>query len=122
MRISDWSSDVCSSDLVDTSCPSSSNSLRRIASVIRSLARSQPACHADRSGYATSHRFPSDEGKAFRECRRSEEHTSELQSLMRISYAVFCLKKKKITKKDKLESNTIHNKTPIDSSTTHNTH
>src|SRR3546814_9396578 len=28
------------------------------------------------------------------ECRRSEEHTSELQSLMRISYAVFCLKKK----------------------------
>src|SRR3546814_6300507 len=29
--------------------------------------------------------------------RRSEEHTSELQSLMRISYAVFCLKKKKIT-------------------------
>src|SRR3546814_6713907 len=31
--------------------------------------------------------------------RRSEEHTSELQSLMRISYAVFCLKKKKHTKK-----------------------
>src|SRR3546814_3730247 len=31
-------------------------------------------------------------------CRRSEEHTSELQSLMRISYAVFCLKKKKNTK------------------------
>src|SRR3546814_3611603 len=29
---------------------------------------------------------------------RSEEHTSELQSLMRISYAVFCLKKKKLTK------------------------
>src|SRR3546814_9774007 len=31
--------------------------------------------------------------------RRSEEHTSELQSLMRISYAVFCLKKKTITRK-----------------------
>src|SRR3546814_1069823 len=31
------------------------------------------------------------------EAHRSEEHTSELQSLMRISYAVFCLKKKKIT-------------------------
>src|SRR3546814_19087880 len=31
----------------------------------------------------------------YRGCRRSEEHTSELQSLMRISYAVFCLKKKK---------------------------
>src|SRR3546814_7316422 len=36
---------------------------------------------------------------------RSEEHTSELQSLMRISYAVFCLKKKKIiTKKEKQET------------------
>src|SRR3546814_4229149 len=34
---------------------------------------------------------------------RSEEHTSELQSLMRISYAVFCLKKKKITKEDRQE-------------------
>src|SRR3546814_6593447 len=32
--------------------------------------------------------------------RRSEEHASELQSLMRISYAVFCLKKKKTTKQD----------------------
>src|SRR3546814_2811442 len=32
-----------------------------------------------------------------RNCWRSEEHTSELQSLMRISYAVFCLKKKKTT-------------------------
>src|SRR3546814_5454062 len=36
---------------------------------------------------------------AIRARRRSEEHTSELQSLMRISYAVFCLKKKKITTK-----------------------
>src|SRR3546814_5000377 len=36
-----------------------------------------------------------------RSSRRSEEHTSELQSLMRISYAVFCLKKKKETKKNK---------------------
>src|SRR3546814_8740856 len=34
-------------------------------------------------------------GFAMRRCKRSEEHTSELQSLMRISYAVFCLKKKK---------------------------
>src|SRR3546814_9246474 len=35
-------------------------------------------------------------GRASHEAPRSEEHTSELQSLMRISYAVFCLKKKKI--------------------------
>src|SRR3546814_10846081 len=38
--------------------------------------------------------------------RRSEEHTSELQSLMRISYAVFCLKKKnKKSKKEYIDSN-----------------
>src|SRR3546814_9622607 len=45
-------------------------------------------------------------GRIFAEqgTRRSEEHTSELQSLMRISYAVFCLKKKK---------NTTHNKTRL---------
>src|SRR3546814_9439840 len=47
--------------------------------------------------------------------RRSEEHTSELQSLMRISYAVFCLKKKKPKlKKQKLTKNQkqkINNKT-----------
>src|SRR3546814_6861815 len=43
---------------------------------------------------------------------RSEEHTSELQSLMRISYAVFCLKKKN-------KKRTIHNKTTI-TKDTHN--
>src|SRR3546814_3713234 len=36
-------------------------------------------------------------GKTTADALRSEEHTSELQSLMRISYAVFCLKKKKTT-------------------------
>src|SRR3546814_10254170 len=53
----------------------------------RDLGHSNP-CRA-RSGPA--HRAPGAAG-------RSEEHTSELQSLMRISYAVFCLKKKKQTK------------------------
>src|SRR3546814_9221296 len=38
---------------------------------------------------------------------RSEEHTSELQSLMRISYAVFCLKKKKINNKHHCQSSSI---------------
>src|SRR3546814_10519599 len=43
--------------------------------------------------------------------RRSEEHTSELQSLMRISYAVFCLKKKKnITQKEHKDNKTILSK------------
>src|SRR3546814_1931856 len=39
---------------------------------------------------------------------RSEEHTSELQSLMRISYAVFCLKKKKTKKTTTIKSNHLH--------------
>src|SRR3546814_4797347 len=42
------------------------------------------------------------------DARRSEEHTSELQSLMRISYAVFCLKKKNQPLKEKIISNHIH--------------
>src|SRR3546814_2974470 len=40
---------------------------------------------------------------------RSEEHTSELQSLMRISYAVFCLKKKKLSNNSTLQHNTVTN-------------
>src|SRR3546814_9303440 len=43
-----------------------------------------------------------------RDEERSEEHTSELQSLMRISYAVFCLKKKKKITQDKRTRNTSH--------------
>src|SRR3546814_5925432 len=42
---------------------------------------------------------------------RSEEHTSELQSLMRISYAVLCLKKKKLTNKKYTNNNDTNNKT-----------
>src|SRR3546814_9020881 len=44
---------------------------------------------------ASSTRWSTANGSAAASSRRSEEHTSELQSLMRISYAVFCLKKKK---------------------------
>src|SRR3546814_3222488 len=43
--------------------------------------------------------------------QRSEEHTSELQSLMRISYAVFCLKKKKQLTTKKNNASTTKNKT-----------
>src|SRR3546814_9015628 len=48
---------------------------------------------------------------------RSEEHTSELQSLMRISYAVFCLKKKKITPKITTTNSTPINNTLINHTT-----
>src|SRR3546814_4639716 len=48
-----------------------------------------------------------------RECDRSEEHTSELQSLMRISYAVFCLKKKQLNISNVYTTNMsmLHHKT-----------
>src|SRR3546814_4152692 len=46
-----------------------------------------------------------------RSASRSEEHTSELQSLMRISYAVFCLKKTKEAYEDKIETRQRHNNT-----------
>src|SRR3546814_9744631 len=65
--------------------------------------RARPAaCHSPRDrGPGGDH--------ARRPRRRSEEHTSELQSLMRISYAVFCLKKKKNTKTEKTHTNTKKN-------------
>src|SRR3546814_7194613 len=47
--------------------------------------------------------------------RRSEEHTSELQSLMRNSYAVFCLKKKKTTEKTKQQQQKVKKQKFIDS-------
>src|SRR3546814_4149530 len=50
-------------------------------------------------GLMVNYRYVVDEIETNHEAYRSEEHTSELQSLMRISYAVFCLKKKKNTNK-----------------------
>src|SRR3546814_8671533 len=50
------------------------------------------ACRTGAGRTGTAHRGP---GRGPGHAGRSEEHTSELQSLMRISYAVFCLKKKK---------------------------
>src|SRR3546814_8812373 len=50
---------------------------------------------------------PEDGADAEHRQHKSEEHTSELQSLMRISYAVFCLKKKKKTKNTKQSTNTL---------------
>src|SRR3546814_2157360 len=64
---------------------------------ICSPARSKASATSRQSISATSC------ARSVRPCRRSEEHTSELQSLMRISYAVFCLKKKK--RKNKKNNN-----------------
>src|SRR3546814_1914974 len=103
MRISDWSSDVCSSDLgYAMSC---SATLRRAAERFQHSARlisDSAAVEFDREG--ADGRLSVDLNTGGRQpiyqtidtmLARSEEHTSELQSLMRISYAVFCLKKKK---------------------------
>src|SRR3546814_4781864 len=55
--------------------------------------------------------FPAHQGSLY-SCGRSEEHTSELQSLMRISYAVFCLKKKKKKKHTQtIKNEKLYNKT-----------
>src|SRR3546814_8166349 len=54
-----------------------------------------------RSTYSTPAARPALAITTFETIARSEEHTSELQSLMRISYAVFCLKKKKNTKQQR---------------------
>src|SRR3546814_1533186 len=58
----------------------------------------------------------------FRARNRSEEHTSELQSLMRISYAVFCLKKKKTNKNTQDDTSVLGLKTNTDHDIGHYTH
>src|SRR3546814_2978307 len=121
IRISDWSSDVCSSDLLRGLCPLVGLGLlsgRQLGDTRCSfgLFAHKTCCLAlgkngfvyRRLGPQLIQRFlPGMFGKryaflkagVFVRCHiqrnRSEEHTSELQSLMRISYAVFCLKKKK---------------------------
>src|SRR3546814_5915710 len=122
MRISDWSSDVCSSDLpwrlaridIPGAKPHPDNLVESLAmaSVLPPIPQYRPLFQKRASeslsdaqleaiiyaGDAFSRNLPS---------RRSEEHTSELQSLMRISYDVFCLKK------------TIQDLTPIDHAALH---
>src|SRR3546814_3042116 len=97
MRISDWSSDVCSSDLSGRRCPAA-GAAHSFAPPIRWERRASGQVRGVWS--SNSYSMQSDSAPK-RDIRiipdRSEEHTSELQSLMRISYAVFCLKKKKHT-------------------------
>src|SRR3546814_1885567 len=106
MRISDWSSDVCSSDLcrIDYSITSGNLEVKtRKARFNESPPQSDPVKFATRGDMEmpTRHyaaRFSLSDLRSIPPvlCRpesRSEEHTSELQSLMRLSYAVFCLQK-----------------------------
>src|SRR3546814_10755050 len=106
MRISDWSSDVCSSDLDEE---------QQVLPQRQAADRDHPEQHqrhargmqrpggrvagvaAQQAGDLALVEQPEAARRAEQEApgQRSAEHTSELQSLMRISYAVFCLKKKK---------------------------
>src|SRR3546814_2959313 len=122
MRSSDWSSDVCSSDFtrqhelddlpasilqqgverhpavdeIANGIEPSADAEQLLASFDPSICAVQAGKQAKRVGTVIDNRTIARAARSVR--RRSEEHTSELQSLMRISYAVFCLKKKKKTK------------------------
>src|SRR3546814_9033764 len=115
MRISDWSSDVCSSDLlvghlaVFEMC--SVGPMGRYRAALERLGFDEAATRFysehvladERHQVVALHEMaaqlveqePMLGGEVIFGAKRSEEHTSELQSLMRISYAVFCLNKKK---------------------------
>src|SRR3546814_6411151 len=131
MRISDWSSDVCSSDLILSSARRATHVVTPSKAMLDSLLLWAPEI-ADKCSVNRYGTVPAFRGGRTRQWRadgtlrllyvsvyyahknpavvcaaadRSEEHTSELQSLMRISYAVFCLKKK--TKNTKLRTTDI---------------
>src|SRR3546814_10743856 len=130
MRISDWSSDVCSSDLrggiVVAPLGAALVDIDGAVALHDTLDCGNPAVVLQRygdDGRSAAGRFGITTGMLARSvaedlvketadlvghcCVRSEEHTSEPQSLMRISYAVFCLKKKKQN-----QTHTKNNNTP----------
>src|SRR3546814_6537695 len=119
MRISDWSSDVCSSDLrglvLHRQRVGKEQEYRAVGDLVQRFRARLQRLHRAREQRAVgvvqravdqrldARRDQAGQPRiiglaqimAVQIFQRSEEHTSELQSLMRISYAVFCLKKKK---------------------------
>src|SRR3546814_9251760 len=107
MRISDWSSDVCSSDLfvarqaaraVDELLAAGTDlgPLMGVPIAVKDIIAVEGLPTSNGSKLPSEH-LTGPEGPLVGQLR-SEEHTSELQSLMSNSYAVFCLKKKKPNK------------------------
>src|SRR3546814_1397464 len=118
MRISDWSSDVCSSDLAHCRRQriplfSKSEEAFNIMIAVRTAPANMQGQVDLGIGSFGKHRMSGSRQAGIQPefhlpgypVLRSEEHTSELQSLMRISYAVFCLKKK--IKKHKMSRTNI---------------
>src|SRR3546814_2643667 len=111
MRMSDWSSDVCSSDLddrFDAAGAGRGTAELRDRGGDRALWHRAPRTGRARQGHGIGRGVRDDDERAAvlgtepgAALDRSEEHTSELQSLMRISYAVFCLKKQKVIRTSK---------------------
>src|SRR3546814_6882028 len=117
MRISDWSSDVCSSDLLPDghnytfttyaddpavwereAIGADGRGLKQnILDFLKRMREEDLNCPLNFVDPQTDRSNPDAQAKSANLRVRSEEHTSELQSLMRISYAVFCLKKKRKT-------------------------
>src|SRR3546814_3410650 len=98
MRISDWSSDVCSSDLVAAGLPDALGYDRTAIETASCNATDHEWVEGAWGPWSSTCSTTAVHTRAVtckRKFDRSEEHTSELQSLMRISYAVFCLKKKR---------------------------
>src|SRR3546814_9814177 len=104
MRISDWSSDVCSSDLIIVTAQRREQNVRDVPMSIDVLGGEKLVNQGIEDVQRLAESLPSlvvgGQGGTFggvnltiRGVGRSEEHTSELQSLMRTSYAVFCMKK-----------------------------
>src|SRR3546814_8654420 len=116
MRISDWSSDVCSSDLLlPARAPHGSTRKGFRAHFTRCSTTISLTCSerrppigfiSMRSLKTCAQTMPQAAYSKWNNLR-SEEHTSELQSLMRTSYAVFCLKKKQ----QRIKKNTRNEKT-----------
>src|SRR3546814_4518715 len=112
MRISDWSSDVCSSDLEAGLQPGNNGNWTQDVPLVEITAKNVSPLSFTGGRAPMSLKYGTDFVAATYRVQpqisvkasdvvfvgyginRSEEHTSELQSLMRISYAVFCLKKK----------------------------
>src|SRR3546814_6976101 len=104
MRISDWSSDVCSSDLgfaevTPSRCTVLAEEALPVGEIDRAKAEQRLSDAKDDLLDAKDATEKAVAERQIKVAERSEEHTSELQSLMRISYAVFCLKKKKTKQK-----------------------